>query len=70
MSVHGGGSGAGRGPHSTIIFLRLLNRLRGLLRAVTLAADLGLGTVATGPEWTGDSGSGGVKDDSGSAGQE
>ncbi|XP_064841582.1 sericin-1-like [Oncorhynchus masou masou] len=37
--------------------------------SATLAADLGLGTLATGPEWTGDSSSAGVNDDSGSAGQ-
>ena len=56
-----------RGPHSTIVFVRLLNRLCGLFRAATLAADLGLGTLAMGPEWTGDSGSTGQAGDSCSA---
>ena len=70
MSVRGGGSGAGRGPHSTIVLVRFLACLRGLLRAATLTADLGLGTLATGPERTGDYGSTGQAGDSGSAGQE
>ena len=70
MSVRGGGSGAGRGPHSTIVLLRLSICLRGLLRAATLAAALGLRTLATGPKWTGDSGCAGRTGDSGSAGQE
>jgi hypothetical protein len=68
VSVRSGGSGAGPRPHSTIVLLRISTRLCGLFNAATLAADLGLGTQATGPEWTGDSGSTGRTGDAGSTG--
>ena len=69
MSVRGGVSGTGCGPHSTIVLVHILACLGGLFRAAILAADLGLGTLATGPEWTGDSVSTGRAGDSGSTGQ-
>ena len=38
-SVRGGGSGAGRGPHFTLVFVRLIFRLRGFLTMATPLND-------------------------------
>ena len=74
-SVRGGGSGAGRGPHFTIVLVRLIVRLRGFLTMATLLNDPTGQGGSSGQRGSGssgqagDSGSAGEAGDSGSAGQ-